>query len=151
MNVRFESFTTMVVTLNRYLQKIKDIEMKKFGLRANHTMCLYYLGQHDEGLTATELTNLCREDKAAISRTVSQLMEKELIFCDIPENKRSYRTRLFLTPKGRELNHMINDRIAEILTNAGSGLSDSDRQTFYESMKTITDNLEMYFSEEDKK
>ena len=41
MKDRFETFAGSIVELNRYLQKIKDIEMKKFGLRASHTMCLY--------------------------------------------------------------------------------------------------------------
>ena len=53
MDHRFETFSLSILELNRYLQKIKELEMKQFGLKANHTMCLYYLGQHPEGLTAT--------------------------------------------------------------------------------------------------
>ena len=68
MENRFETFSGSIVQLNRCLQKIKDLEMRRLGLRANHAMCLYYLGRHPEGLTATQLTDLCREDKAAISR-----------------------------------------------------------------------------------
>ena len=46
MDHRFETFSLSILELNRYLQKIKELEMKQFGLKANHTMCLYYLGQH---------------------------------------------------------------------------------------------------------
>ena len=56
MDHRFETFSLSILELNRYLQKIKELEMKQFGLKANHTMCLYYLGQHPEGLTAAHRT-----------------------------------------------------------------------------------------------
>ena len=49
MDHRFETFSLSILELNRYSQKIKELEMKQFGLKANHTMCLYYLGQHPEG------------------------------------------------------------------------------------------------------
>ena len=42
MDHRFETFSLSILELNRYLQKIKELEMKQFGLKANHTMCLYY-------------------------------------------------------------------------------------------------------------
>ena len=45
MENRFEKFSIAVLELNRYLQKIKDQEMRKFGLRSAHTMCVFYLGQ----------------------------------------------------------------------------------------------------------
>ena len=38
MENRFEKFSIAVLELNRYLQKIKDQEMRKFGLRSAHTM-----------------------------------------------------------------------------------------------------------------
>lgn len=48
-------------------KKLKELEMGQMDLKAGYTMCLYYLGKHPEGLTATQLTELCKEDKAAIS------------------------------------------------------------------------------------
>lgn len=84
MDHRFETFSLSILELNRYLQKIKELEMKQFGLKASHTMCLYYLGQHPEGLTATQLTELCKEDKAAVSRCLSQLSDRQLVVCEQP-------------------------------------------------------------------
>lgn len=147
MDNRFELFTTSVVMLNRYLQKVKDMEMRKFGLRASHTMCLYYLGQSEEGLTATELINLCREDKAAISRCLSQLLEKKLITCDDTGTKRSYRVKHYLTEEGQKLISEINHRISVIINDAGSGLTDEQRTIFYESMRVIGENLETYLDQ----
>lgn len=144
MKNRFEAFTGSVLELNRCLQKIKDMEMKKFGLKGAHTMCLYYLGQHHEGLTAARLTELCREDKSAISRCLSGLIEKGLVHCSLPENKRSYRTLHYLTENGRALVKEMDDRITYALFRGGQGLTDSERNTFYDVMEHILDNLSQY-------
>ena len=52
---RFESFTGSILELSRYVQKIKELEMKPLGLKAGHVMCLYNLGKSPQGLTVTEL------------------------------------------------------------------------------------------------
>lgn len=144
MRNRFESFAGSVLELNRCLQKIKDLEMKQFGLKGAHAMCLYYLGQHAEGLTATRLTELCREDKSAVSRCLNQLIQRDLVSCRLPENKRSYRTLHYLTNQGRELVSIMNERIEHALTTGGQGLSEEDRNTFYETAERILDNLLQY-------
>ena len=56
MQDRFERFVVSITELHRYLQKLKELEMGQMDLKAGYTMCLYYLGKHPEGLTATQLT-----------------------------------------------------------------------------------------------
>ncbi len=146
MNNRFESFVNSIMTLNRCLQKLKDVEMKQFGLKANHTMCLYYLGQHSEGLTSTQLTELCREDKAAISRSLNQLTAKNLVYSDQSQNKRSYRTLHYLTDSGKVLAKKMDERIEEVLLNGSNGLSDEQRVVFLEAMALILANLTQYLN-----
>lgn len=174
MRNRFETFAICVTELNRCLQKIKEAEMKPFGLQAKHAMCLYYLGKNGGGLTVTQLTNLCHEDKAAVSRSLGQLMEKGFVYSaplsdnetaaqipikqdsgiaepiSIKPNKRSYRTPHYLTPKGTELVTLIDQRIEAALLHVGSGLSDSRRETFYSTMEFILANLTEYVSEKEK-
>ncbi len=144
MENRFETFAGSVIELNRLLQKIKDMEMKRFGLKGTHTMCLYYLGQHREGLTAAHLTRLCKEDKSAISRCLNELAQKELVCFRLPEKKRSYRTLHYLTEKGSALVKEMDERIAYALFHGGQGLTDNERNTFYHVMKRILDNLSQY-------
>ena len=132
MDHRFETFSLSILELNRYLQKIKELEMKQFGLKANHTMCLYYLGQHPEGLTATQLTELCKEDKAAVSRCLSQLSDRQLVVCEQPEDhKRSYRSHY----------------IKEALSYGGRGLTEERRRDFYGTLAIISENLSDYLTE----
>lgn len=147
---RFEAFTGSILELNRYLQKLKELEMKPFGLRANHVMCLYYLGKHPQGLTATELTEVCREDKAAISRSLSQLVQKGLVSGEFPEHKRAYRTKLYLTDSGRELVQNIDRRVDLIMTSGSSGMTLQQREVFYQCMDLIIHNLTQYISEQEK-
>ena len=142
MDHRFETFSLSILELNRYLQKIKELEMKQFGLKASHTMCLYYLGQHPEGLTATQLTELCKEDKAAVSRCLSLLSDRQLVVCEQPaDHKRSYRSRYMLTVQGRSVVSGIQTRIKEALSYGGRGLTEERRRDFYGTLAIISENL----------
>ena len=144
---RFETFTGSILELNRYLQKIKELEMKPLGLKPGHVMCLYYLGKSSQGLTVTELAEACKEDKAAVSRCVSDLVQRGLAGGDFPENKRSYRTKLTLTPEGRALTQQVNQRIDQAVIGGGEGLTEQQRQTLYTALNIIIDNLARYIAE----
>ena len=147
---RFETFTGSILELNRYLQKLKDMEMKPFGLRANHVMCLYHLGKHPQGLTVTELAEVCKEDKAAVSRCVSQLLQRELISGNFPENKRSYRTRLILTDSGRALVEQIYQKVDAAMIGGSNGMTQEQRENFYAAMELIITNLSRYIADREE-
>ena len=147
MQDRFERFVISITELHRYLQKLKELEMGQLDLKAGYTMCLYYLGKHPEGLTATQLTALCKEDKAAISRTLSQLVTKGLVSCELPENKRSYRTLYYLTDEGKDVVYKIGARIREALAHGGDGMTEEQRNNMYDSLEKISANLEQYLKE----
>ena len=79
MQERITEFTTSVASAYKKLKKIKRQQTElyaSFGIREPHVMCLYFLGEHPEGLTVTELAALCYDDKAATSRAVDYLVEK---------------------------------------------------------------------------
>ena len=52
MDDRFEKLTTNVAQIHKSIQKIKKIYMQSQGLKSTHVMCLYYLSDHPDGLTA---------------------------------------------------------------------------------------------------
>ena len=150
MENRFEKFSIAVLELNRYLQKIKDQEMRKFGLRSAHTMCVFYLGQHPAGLTVTQLSAICREDKAAVSRCLSQLISRGYVSGNFPENKRSYRTRLTLTDSGRELVEQIYQRVDAALVGGSTGMTQQQRDNFYATIELIINNLSRYIADREE-
>ena len=81
MQSRFEKFTSYVTAAYKYIVKIKTHEMKSFGLRGSHVMCMFYIGKSKSGITTGELISLCAEDKAAISKSLSELKNKGLVLC----------------------------------------------------------------------
>ncbi|MBQ7953615.1 MAG: MarR family transcriptional regulator [Clostridia bacterium] len=141
---RFEKFALTIAQINRYVQKIKTMEMSELGLKGNHTMCLYYLGKKNGGLTSTELCTLCKEDKAAISRTVTDLEALGFIKTDDTDGKREYRTKLHLTKKGEEAACILDTKIRNAVNIGGKNLTYQQREDFYASLDVIAENLEDY-------
>lgn len=139
---RFEIFTNSLTKAYKCIQKIKLAEAERMGMKANHMMCMYYLGKNPEGLTATELCKLCIEDKAAVSRTIVDLTEKGFVRHAERDSGRKYRTKIILTPEGIEINKQMNEAIAMGVSKASSSLNEDDRENFYRVFFHITDNLE---------
>lgn len=144
MQDRFELFSLAVSRLYKFLQKIKAMEMTEFGLKGAHTMCLYYLGKYPEGLTVSELSSHCCEDKAAVSRAVNELGSLGFIHTESGKSKREYREKLFLTEKGEMTAESIKAKVAHALDIGGAGLSDEQRDNLYTSLNIIAKNLENY-------
>ena len=138
---RFEVFTVLLNRINRNIKKIKNQEMAEYGLRSVHVTCLYYL-YSEESLTATELCDLCEEDKATISRGLEFLEENGYIVCETQIGKR-YKSELLLTEKGMEIGKKIADKIHFVLDEICIDLSEEQRTEFYRCLAIISDSLEL--------
>ncbi|MCH5160828.1 MAG: winged helix-turn-helix transcriptional regulator [Clostridiales bacterium] len=139
----FENFTITVMKLNKLVNRIKVHEMKSYGLKAIHVMCIYYLNENPQGLRATELIKLTFEDKAAISRGLSLLRSKGYVSYDL----NTYNAVIRLTDEGKKVADFITDK-SEKAVNAGSAvLSDEERVQFYQSLHAIADNLTNYYKQ----
>ena len=139
---RFEIFTTTITKAYKTIQKIKFSEAERIGVKGSHVMYLYYLGKNQNGLTPTELSKLCVEDKAAVSRAVLDLTKKGFIESSNDNPERKYRTKLRLTEEGKSINKQINDAIAIAVDKASKNLNESERENFYHVFFNITENLE---------
>ena len=135
---RFDAFVSGITACYKYIQRIKSMEMTEFGLKGTHVMCLYYLRRNPAGLTAAQLCGLCAEDKAAISRTVSELRSRGYI---TSLSKKAYRAMLTLTAAGQELSRKFDQLIEDWVTAGGAGLTDEERLDFYKALSSIADNL----------
>jgi len=141
MITRFELFTSTITQIYKNLQKVKMQEMADLELRGIHVMCLFQLNRHPEGLTVTQLSSLCGEDKAATSRTVSDLTKKGLIVTD---TQKKYRAPIILTDEGQKVADQIDAQAALAVEVVGQGLSDNEREIFYKALTTISENLKKY-------
>ena len=135
---RFDAFVSGITACYKYIQRIKSMEMTEFGLKGTHVMCLYYLRRNPAGLTAAQLCGLCAEDKAAISRTVSELRSRGYI---TTLSEKAYRAMLTLTTAGQELARKFDHLIEGWVTAGGDGLTDEERTDFYKSLAIIAENL----------
>ena len=89
-----------------------------------------------------ELSKLCIEDKAAVSRIIVELTEKGLVKRSELACGRKYRTRVILTPEGSEINKKLNESIAMAVNKASKTLDEAERENFYRVLFGITNNLE---------
>lgn len=135
---RFDAFVSGITACYKYIQRIKSMEMTEFGLKGTHVMCLYYLRQNPAGLTASQLCTLCAEDKAAISRTVSELRSRGYI---TSLSEKAYRAMLTLTAAGQDIARRFDKLIEGWVCTGGDGLSDEERSDFYKALATISENL----------
>lgn len=138
MKERFEAFITGVTVCYKYIQRIKSMEMTELGLKGTHVTCLFYLSNHPEGLTAAQLCVLCAEDKASISRTVADLRNRGYI---VPSGEKQYRALLKLTEEGKQAAKQLDPLIERWVLSGGDGLTEEQRENFYQSLALISDNL----------
>lgn len=143
---RFQSFVSGITICYKYIQKIKSMEMTEFGLKGTHVMCIFYISHSEEELTAAQLSQLCAEDKAAISRTLVTLQEKGYI----EAGEKKYRAQLRLTEKGEVLAGQIDSLIEQWVGFGGDGLSEEERTAFYYALDLISSNLREKLSKDKK-
>lgn len=148
MEERFKRFTVYMTKIRRSIQKIKTEEMAEYNLKSPHVSCLYYLLKYGN-MTATELCEICDEDKAAISRSIVQL-EAEGYVAYTEEQKKRYRAQMTLTPKGKKIAESVAHKVDKVLEAAGDGLVEEDRVIFYRSLELISNNLEEVCKKYDK-
>lgn len=144
----FELFTLTLSSILKSVKKLKDSRMSQFGLRGSHVMLLYQLGNHPEGLTPVDLAESGSVDKALISRTISDLQEKELV-CTLQSEKK-YKVRLCLTPVGEEIAAYIAETVGKIQQQVSGEIPKEDLEVFYRTLFTLRDNFDKLVKEKDE-
>ena len=139
---RFEEFVSLISSIHKNIQKIKQDRMKQFGLSGNHVMCLFYLAQHQEGLTAAQLCQLMAVNKAAVSRAMAELEEKDYIFYMNQEENKKYRAVARLTVTGFAVTEQLDEIIYEVVNEIGKDLEEEERNMMYQSLETVSKNLD---------
>lgn len=134
---RFEKFTRQISLAYKYIIKIKTFEMSEYGLKGSNVMCLFFLGKNVKGLTATELCEICMEDKAWVSKSLAVLKEKGYVYCE----EKKYKAKYFITDMGKKVFDKISVIINDIVEKAGSGLTGEEREIFYSALDKIVTNL----------
>ena len=148
MGDQFGAFVFTISGIYKSIQRIKSREMSKLGLRGAHSLYIYHLMKHPGGLTAAELSQLCQEDKAAVSRALAKLAGDGLIAYAGAEESRRYRRRAVLTDKGRGAAQRVSGLIAENVRLAQADMDDKSRAEFYSSLEEVAENLRRIAAQE---
>ena len=114
--------------------------MANFGFKGKQVQCLFTLYHADQGLSLTELCELCEEDKGAMSRTIKELTAQELLFV-AEQDTQKYRNPIKLTEKGKNFAKIVTDKIASMFDAARQGITQTERDHLYTALARIADNL----------
>ena len=137
---RYELLSSSISSMYHDIQKIERVEMAKFGLKGPHAQCILALNRYPGGLTVSQLCDICDKDKAAVSRTVSELEDAGMILRS-PRNGTRYRAPLTLTEQGITAAQAVSERAHLAVEQAGLGLDNNQRQIFYQVLTLISGNL----------
>ncbi len=140
MEERYQLFTGLILNISRCIQKIKNSEVAELGLKGKQVQCLFFLHKLPEGASLTQLCDLCDEDKGAMSRTIKELMEKNLVYVD-EKSTQKYRNPIKLTKNGKDNAGIVTEKINHMLAMGGDGINDAEREIFYKSLTTVSNNL----------
>lgn len=137
---RFERFSIGIMEVFRYWHKITAGEMEKLGLKGSYCTYFSVLSRFEEGITATQLCELCCKDKADVSRAVADLEKRGYVFKET-NGANLYRAKICLTEEGRRLADYVQQRANLAVSLAGDGISERDRDVFYSAFQVISENL----------
>ena len=134
---RFSPFVLFTERISKNIKRIADEKMEPYGLRSSHVMCILQLAKSESGLSSTVLAEACGVDKAFISRTTSELMEKGYVTKDEKNAKGTYKTKMILTERGWEIQKIIVGIIDECLRRVDSNISVKKLEVFYDVLEKI--------------
>lgn len=146
MITRFEQFTASIYGIYRDILKIQRDAMIKHGLKGAYALYLTAMTHHPEGLTATQLCEICDKDKAAISRVISELEQKGLVTREC-NNDTFYRARLKLTEEGMHIASEVGHLAQIAVEKATVGMTAENRRIMYECLGLIASNLRVICKE----
>lgn len=137
---RFEKLSYYIYSIYRNIQKIEKEVMERYGLRGSYAQYIVAISHHAEGITVTQLCDICDKDKSAASRIVAEMEERGLV-ARKSESNSMYRAKLMLTDKGNEIAEYVLKNVNAAVEMAGEGLDDSDRKIFYATLELIEANI----------
>lgn len=93
-----------------------------------------------EGCSQDDMTTFLNVDKAAITRVIKKLEEKEYIFRKQDEADRRLK-RIYLTDKGRQQEVIIKNIVRKIMDYLAKDFTLQERDTMIKCLNTMAQNL----------
>lgn len=137
---RFSKFSFVLFEITRCWHQLSAEEMEKYGLKGPHCTYLLSIAEHPDGLTATQICEICGKDKADVSRTMAFLEKKGMVTKEgIHQNL--YRGVYKLTDDGIKAAEHVQRRASLAVELAGKDMTEEERVAFYRALATVAANL----------
>ena len=118
---RFERFSVMISEISRHWHKVTTAEMEKYGLKGAHSVYLAAMARFPEGISASQLCEMCGKDKSDVSRMMGIMENKGLVVKE-GVHQNMYKGVFRLTDEGREAAEYVNRRASLAVALAGREL-----------------------------
>lgn len=138
---RFERFSYALFGIYRSWHKIASDVMAKYDMKGSTVTYLMAMRRRPEGITASQLGEICGRDKADVSRAIAAMEKKGLVRKE-GENSNLYRAMLILTEEGIEAADHVQERADLAVELAGEGLTDEQRTMLYDTLERIDTTLQ---------
>lgn len=139
---RFERFVLLIEAAHKGISRVKQDIVANTSAKSVHTMWLYKLFKHEDGMTASELAQESMIDRSLISRELTGLAADGYITIESQGKKRGYNSRIRLTDKGREIAERIANIAYEAQRAIGTGIPEEDLAVFYNTLEKLCSNFE---------
>ena len=143
-NDRFESFVILIDSVHKCITKIKQELSGLSSVKGVHTLWLYELLKHREGLTPSELAEKSNIDRSLVSREIRVLAKGGYIVTEPCEGKRGYNSRITLSERGEAAAKRIAETALEIQNEISYDIDVESLGVFYETLERLCNNLEKY-------
>lgn len=137
---RFEKFSIELFSLHKTWHKIASYILSAHGLSSSHLCYLLALLQNKDGLTSSELIEICGKDKSDVSRSLNLMIKKGIVEKK-SFHKRGYGGVFFLTPIGLTVASHTYDRVSSAVRYATKNIPQEKRDVFFEVLEMFAENL----------
>lgn len=137
---RFERFIFTISEIDKNWHKVAADVMAEYGLKGPFVVYIVALNRNGEGVTASQLSEICGRNKADVSRAMKDMESKGLIKRSV-ENNSLYRAKLTLTDKGKSAAERVIKAASKAVEFGGKGIDNEKREIFYEILGMISSNL----------
>ncbi len=143
---RFEEFTYIISKIYRSIQKIKLEELQKYGLKGSHMSYIYFIGKNEQGLSFKQINELSPDNKGLVSRNLKYLMDNDVIYKKIEDNK-VYKGTFKLSQKGQEIFASITKRTEQLCEEVYLNKNEMQLEEFYKNLNDISEKLDLIVQE----
>ena len=138
---RFETFILLIDSIHKSINRVKLDVVQDSSVKSVHTLWLYELLKHPEGLTATEIASKSKIDRSLVSRELRALLKGGYISRADSSGKRGYNERLILTENGMRLAECIAESALLVQQSVSRDISVEELSVFYSVLERISANL----------